>query len=102
MFEPVKDFISRPWRIWEIKLRSAKNKTVECRQQESIVTQLLVWSQKPELHMDLADLIIYPLTQVEFSIGTDDGCFANTDKSKGLNCLLDGIDNANVPHRDQI
>ena len=66
LFEPVKDFISRPWGIWEIKLRSAKNKIVECRQQENIVTQLLVWSQTPELHMDLADLIIYPLTQVTF------------------------------------
>ena len=62
--------------------------------------QLLVRSQKPELQLDLADLLNYPLTSVSFSNGTADGCFANTDKSKGLKYLLDKTDSVNVAPQD--
>ena len=63
--------------------------------------QLLVRSQTPELTIDLADLMKYPLTLVPFSIGTADGCFAKTDKSKGLTYLLDKTDSVNVAPQDE-
>ena len=73
-----------------VKVKTANNKIVEYRQQGNAAMQLLVRSQTPELKIDLADLMKYPLTPVHvpFSIGTTDSCFAKTDKSKGLKYLL--------------
>ena len=67
----------------KVKVGTAKNKMVEYGQQGNIAMQLLGTSQTPELNIDLADLMRYPLTPAPFSIGTADGCFAKTDKSKG-------------------
>ena len=43
----------------------------------------------------------YPLTPVPFNIGTADGCFAKTDKSKGLKYVLDKTDSVNVAPQDE-
>lgn len=84
-----------------VKVKTANNKIVQYRQQGNVAMQLLVRSQTPELRIDLADLMKYPLTPVPFSIGTADGCFAKTDKSKGLKYLIDGTDTMNVPPQDK-
>ena len=84
-----------------VKVKTANNKTVEYRQQGNVAMQLLVRSQTPELKIDLADLMKYPLTPEPFSIGTADGCFAKTDKSKGLKYLLDKTDSVNVAPQDE-
>ena len=78
-----KDLILRSWRIWERKKKKSKE-LVEYRQQGYIAMQMVVRSQTPELQIDLSDLMEYPLTPVPFSTGIPDGCFAKTDKSKGL------------------
>ena len=67
----------------------------------NIAMQLLVRSQTPELNIDQADLTRYPITQFLFSIGTADGCFAKTDKSKGLKYLHDQTDSVNVAPQDK-
>ena len=59
-----------------VKVKPVNNKKVEYRQQVNVAIQLLVRSQTPELQIDLADLLKYPLTTVPFSIRTADGCFA--------------------------
>ena len=84
-----------------VKVKTANNKIVEYRQQGNVAMQLLVRSQTPELKIDLADLMKYPLTPVPFSTGTADGCFAKTDKSKGLKYLLDKTDSVNVAPQDE-
>ena len=43
----------------------------------------------------------YPLTPVPFNIGTPKGCFAKTDKSKGLKYVLDKTDSVNVAPQDE-
>ena len=84
-----------------VKVNTASNKIVQYRQQGNIAMQLLVRSQTPELRIELADLMKYPLTPVPFSIGTADGGFAKTDKSKGLKYLLDDTDTMTVPPQDK-
>ena len=59
-----------------VKIKSAQNKIVEYRQQGNIVMQLLGRSKKPELQIDLAELMKYPLTPIPFSTGIADDCFA--------------------------
>ena len=54
----------------KVKVRTANNKMVKYRQQGSIAMQLLVRSQTPELNIDLADPMRYPLIPVPFNIGT--------------------------------
>ena len=83
-----------------VKVKMANNKIVEYRQQGNVAMQVLVRSQTPELQIDLADLLKYLLTPVPFSNGTADGCFAKTDKSKGLKYLLDKTDSVNVAPQD--
>ena len=64
----------------KVKVKSSKNKMVEYRQQGNIAMQLFVQSQRPDIQIDLGDLMQYPLTPVPFSICTADGCLAKTDK----------------------
>ena len=85
-----------------VKVKTANNKIVEYRQQGNVAMQLLVRSQTPELQINLADLLKFPLTPVPFSIGTADGCFAKADKSKGLKYLLEKTDSVNVAPQDSI
>ena len=101
-FEPIKGMNLKTMEDMgkNVKVKTANNKIVEYRQQGNVAMQLLVRSQTPELQIDLADLLKYPLTPVPFSIGTADGCFAKTDKSKGLKYLLDKTDSVNVAPQD--
>ena len=85
----------------KVKVKSSKNKEMQYRQQGNIAMQLLVQSQKPEINIDLADLMKYPLTPVPFSIGTADGCLAKTDKSKGLKYVTEGIELTNITLTDK-
>ena len=84
-----------------VKVRYSKNKEVQYRQQGNIAMQLLVQSQQPDINIDLATLMKYPLTPVPFSIGTADGCLEKTDKSKGLKYITEGIDLADIPQSDK-
>ena len=63
--------------------------------------QLLVQSQRPDIQIDLGDLMQYPLTLVPFSIDTADSCLAKTDKSKGMKYLIDRKYLANPPAQDK-
>ena len=101
-FEPIKRMNLKTMEDMgkNVKVKTANNKIVEYRQQGNVAMQLLVRSQSPELQINLADLLKFPLTPVPFSIGTADGCFAKTDKSKGLKYLLEKTDSVNVAPQD--
>ena len=77
-FEPIKRMNLETMEAMgkNVEVKTANNKIVEYRQQGNVAMQLLVRSQTPELKIDLADLMKYPLTPVPFSIGTANGCFA--------------------------
>ena len=77
-FEPIKRMNLEKMEAMgkNVEVKTANNKIVEYRQQGNVAMQLLVRSQTPELKIDLADLMKYPLTPVPFSIGTANGCFA--------------------------
>ena len=85
----------------KVKVRSSKTKMLEYRQQGNIAMQLLVQSQRPDILIDLRDLMQYPLTPLSFSIGTADGCLAKSDKSKGMKYLINGIYLANPPAQEK-
>lgn len=102
-FEPIKKMNLRTMEDIgkKVKLKSSKNKEIQYRQQGNVAMQLLVQSQNPEINIDLAEILKYPLTPVPFSIGTADGSLAKTDKSKGFKYLTEGLDITAAPATDK-
>ena len=79
-----------------IRVKTAKNKVVEYKQQGNIAFQLLVWSQSQDRRIDMKELMAFPLTPIPYSIGTADGFLAKTDKAKGYHHLTKDIEDAVV------
>ena len=64
------------------KVKTKNNKVIEYKEQGNIAFQLLVKGEG--LKLDMRELMTYPITPVPHCIGTADGYFAKTDKSRGF------------------
>ena len=80
-----------------VKLKTSKNKVVEYKQQSNIAFQLLVKSQQKEAKLNMQHSLTYPLTTVPYSIATADGFLASTNKAKGFQHLVKGMNDAPFP-----
>jgi hypothetical protein len=58
---------------------------------------MLVKAQAQDTHVDLRELMSYPLTPIPYSIGTADGFMAKTDKAKGVHFLTKDVDDMPEP-----
>ena len=58
--------------------------------------QLLVKSQTHG-QVNIEELMKYPMSPVPYSLGTPDGYMTRTDKAKGMNHLLKGVNDAPFP-----
>ena len=94
-FSPVKKMKLRTFHSGNktVKLKTAQNKIITYKQHSSVALQLLVKSQSHG-HIDVDELLKYPLSPVPYSLGTADGFMAKTDKSKGLQFLVTDVDDA--------
>lgn len=97
-FSPVKKMKLRTFHSGNktVKLKTAQNKIITYKQHSSVALQLLVKSQSHG-HIDVDELLKYPLSPVPYSLGTADGFMAKTDKSKGLQFLVTDVDDAQLP-----
>lgn len=80
-----------------IKVKTSQRKIIEYKQQGDIAFQLMVKAQSSGNKLDLREIMKYPLTPVPYSLGTSDGFFAKTDKSKGVHYLLKDLENSQIP-----
>ena len=86
-----------------VKVTASSKKVVEYKQQVNIVFQLLVkYQQQKNLHLDLAELLTYPLTPVPYCLATGDGFLAKTDKSKAFHHVSKNIGDATLPPVDKM
>ena len=65
-----------------VKLKTAQNKIITYKQHSSVAIQLLVKSEAHG-HVNVEELMKYPLSPVPYSLGTADDYMAKTDQSKG-------------------
>jgi len=80
-----------------VKLKTSSNKEIQYIQQGNIAFQLLVKSQKLlSDKLNLAELMIYQLTPVLYSLALADGFMSKTNKSKGMHHLVADTDDATV------
>ena len=80
-----------------IKVKTSQRKIIEYKQQGDIAFHLMVKAQSSGNKLDMREIMKYPLTPVPYSLGTSDGFFAKTDKSKGVHYLLKDVENSQIP-----
>ena len=66
-----------------------------------IALHLFMKCQKEGINRDLKELMKYPLTSVPHSVGTADGLLAKTDKSKGIQRLIQDQEDPPLPNPDE-
>ena len=79
------------------KVTTKQNKVIELKQQGNIAFQLLVKSQDLGGKLDLKEIMKYQLTPVPYCFGSSDGFLGKTNKAKGIQYLLQDVDDARSP-----
>ena len=81
------------------RVKTSKNKITELKQQSTVILSLLVQIQN-KVDINVEVLMSYPLTPVPYCLGTADGYLTKTDKSKGFDYLMKGIESAQLPDQE--
>ena len=100
-FEPIKRMKLKTMSLADksIRVKTSKNKIIELKQQSTVMLSLLMQIQN-KVDIDVEVLMSYPLTPVPYSLGTADGYLTKTDKSKGFDYLMKGIESAQLPDQE--
>lgn len=74
---------------------------VQYQEQSNLAFLFLIKSQNREEHLDLGELMKFPLLPVPPSLGTQDGFFNKTNKAAVLHYLLEDLSSDDILHIDQ-
>ena len=80
-----------------VVVKTTSNRELLYMQQFNIAFQLLVRAQEQPEKIVLKELVEYPLMPVPSAIGTADGLLLKSNKAKGCEFLIKGIEDADMP-----
>ena len=98
LFDPVKKFKLKTFQSGakKVKDKTAENKIITYKQHISVAILLLAKSQT-HCQVNIEELMQYPMSPVPYSLSTPDSYMTRTDKAKGMNHLLKGVNDAPFP-----